>query len=489
MTFFRQSARRFGELTFPPLAVLAIGTWVISPRFSITGPSLIDDWKALVSTPAAVHAFRFSYHIDEARFRPAWVLWNWVQWRLPGAPERMLGPNLLGVGRLALLVSGMTMSAWSLVRRNGRNHLEQAALCSLPALIVVTVPAFAEDLARFGPEEPALVGGMLLGGSLMYLGGRELALEPPRSIIRAYCCVVVGFVVWCYGVFQKETSVCVLLGLVVAIPLLRDVHRRFRARQIRVAATLIAIASLPVLAMVLQVARIVQAGSLAYGAHVKAGAGAVSAISDAIRLMHSETHSRLGCLLLATVLAAVAAGVWHRKPDWVLLALLVVGIASLEMTAQTKVFASRYYLPLIALLALGAARAIGSLPLRYARATVAGAAILIVISASGAHSNVSDWASGDQLGDDLVAVVRADTHRGCHLTIIGVDPERTQAIPALVTYPNGTGNCAGLPGYALLGPLAEPPPGTKCAAEQVTQLGEWRVGNSEPIQFVRCGPS
>ena len=70
MTFFRQSAQRFGELTFPPLAVLAIGTWVISPRFSITGPSLIDDWKALVSTPAAVHAFRFSYHIDEARFRP-----------------------------------------------------------------------------------------------------------------------------------------------------------------------------------------------------------------------------------------------------------------------------------------------------------------------------------------------------------------------------------------------------------------------------------
>ena len=489
MSFFRQSAQRFGEVTLPPLAVLAIGTWVISPRFSITGPSLIDDWKALVTTPAAVHALRFSYHIDEARFRPAWVVWNWVQWRLPGAPGRMLGPNLLEIGRLALLVAGMTMSAWSLVHRNGRNHLEQAALCSLPALIVVTVPAFAEDLARFGPEEPALVGGMLLGGSLMYLGGRELALEPPRSLVRAYCCVVIGFFVWCYGVFQKETSVCVLLGLVFAIPLLRDIHRRFGARQIRVAATLIAIACVPVLAMVLQVARIVQGGSLAYGAHVKAGAGAVSAISDAFRLMHSETHSRLGFLLLATVLAAIAAGVWRRKPDWVLLALLVVGLASLEMSGQTEIFASRYYLPFVALLALGATRAVGSLPLGYARAIVAGATILIVISAGGAHSNVSDWATGDQLGDDLVAVVRADTHHGCNLAIVGVDPERSQAIPALVTYPNGTGNCAGLPGYALLGPSAEPPPGTKCVPEQMTQLGEWRVGNAEPIQFFRCGSS
>ena len=59
---------------------------------------------------------------------------------------------------------------------------------------------------------------MLLGGSLMYLGGRELAREPSRSLIRAYCCVFVDFLVWSYGVFQKETSVCVLLGLVFAAP-------------------------------------------------------------------------------------------------------------------------------------------------------------------------------------------------------------------------------------------------------------------------------
>lgn len=489
MSSFWQSARRLGELTLPPSAVVLIGVWIISPRFSITGPSLIDDWKALVSTPADMHAFRFSYHIAEARFRPAWIVWNWVQWRVPGAPGKMLGPNLLGVARLALLVAGMTMSAWLLVRHAGRGLLEQAIFCSLPALIVITMPAFAEDLARFGPEEPALVGGMLLGGALMYRGGCQLALEPGRSLIRAYCWVILGFIVWCYGVFQKETSVCVLLAFALAVPLGRGLRQRLTARQLRIASILVAIASAPVLAMLFEVARIVQAGSLAYGAHVKAGAGAMSAFGDAIRMMHSETHSRLGFVLLVVVLAGVVVSLWRRRPDWLQLALLVIALAALEMTAQTEVFASRYYLPSIALLALGAARAVSFLPRGYARAIVAGTSILIVISAGGAHSNVSSWASGDQLGDDLVTAVQGATHRGCHLTVAGVDPERTLAIEALVRYPDGPGSCAGLPRYALLGPSPARLPGSECAATRRTQLGEWRVGNAEPIQFVRCGPN
>ena len=68
------------------LGVLAVGLWVISPRFAITGPSLIDDWDALVSAPAELHALvHFSYHV-QSRFYPAWILWNWVQWHVPGAP-------------------------------------------------------------------------------------------------------------------------------------------------------------------------------------------------------------------------------------------------------------------------------------------------------------------------------------------------------------------------------------------------------------------
>lgn len=64
----------------------------------------------------------------------------------------MTGPNLLGVARLAVLILGMTAFAWIIVPP--RKHLfERALICALPALLVVTVPAFGVDLARFGPQE------------------------------------------------------------------------------------------------------------------------------------------------------------------------------------------------------------------------------------------------------------------------------------------------------------------------------------------------
>ena len=471
----------------PPLVVLALGVWVISPRFGITGPSLIDDWKAVLSTPAAMRGLGFSYHVSEARFRPAWILWNWAQWRWSSsATPSMFGANLFDVLRLGLLVAGITSFAWLVVPRGGRGRVEQATLCALPALIVVTVPAFAEDLARFGPEEPALVGGMMLGGALLYWGGRELSRDSERSAVRAYSLVVGGFVSWSYGVFQKETSVCVLLFLALAIPMGRGLLRRLTERQIRVGAILTAVALVPVLAMLLQVIHIVRGGSLAYGAHVKAGSGAISVLGDAFRVMHSETHSRWGYLLLAASVTPLVVSVWRRRPDWVQLMILVVAFAWLEMSAQTEIFASRYYLPSVALLAIGTARAVSALPQHLSRGILVVASVTTLISAGGAHANVRSWASGDQLGDDLVAAVRRDTHGGCHLTILGVDPERTEAIGGLVANRKSPVECASVARYLLIGPSTNQSAQAECAGEQPVQIGEWRVGNAEPIQFVRC---
>ena len=87
------------RLIIPALAVFGVGVWVISPRFSITGPSLIDDWYAIRAAPHALHQFlTLSYHV-QTRFDPAWFLWNWIQWSLPGAPANLVGPNTLGMAR------------------------------------------------------------------------------------------------------------------------------------------------------------------------------------------------------------------------------------------------------------------------------------------------------------------------------------------------------------------------------------------------------
>jgi hypothetical protein len=484
----RQAAVRSGLFAIPPLAVFAVGAWVISPRFSITGPSLIDDWDALLSTPAAVNALRFAYHLDQARFRPGWVAWNWVQWRVPGAPGNMLGPNLLGVTRLALLVAGMTSLTWLVIPRERRSRVELALLSALPALIVLTLPAFAEDLARFGPEEPALVGGVMLGGSLLYRGGRQLAAAGSRTAIRGYVLTTAGFLTWCFGVFQKETSVCVLLVLLLAFPLGRNLRRDLSTPEIRVGAILGAIAALPVFGVLVAVIGIVRSGSLVYGQHVKTGSSAIAVFGDAVRAMHSEMHSRWGFLLFVIVVAAIAVSLWQRRPDWVQVTILLLAVASLEFSAQTEVFTSRYYLPSIALLAVGAARAVGRLPPGYARGAIVAAWVVTAFSAGGAHSNVTSWASGDQIGDDLVNAVRMDTHRGCHLKIDGIDPERTAAIAGLVAYPSGYAECAGVPRYVLIGPSPERSGDAECAPLPPIELGEWRVGNAEPIQFLRCGP-
>jgi hypothetical protein len=472
-----------------PLVVLALGVWVISPRFSISGPSLIDDWDALLSAPAAMHALvHFSYHVQD-RYFPAWILWNWAQWRVPGAPGNMLGPNLLGVARLALLVAGVTSLSWILVPRLRRHPVEHAFLCSLPALVVVTVPAFGPDLARFGPNEPALAGGMMLGGSLLYWGGRDLGAAPSRAPLRAVLLVVVGYLAWCYGVLTKETSVCALILLALAIPLGRGVVRRLSRRQIAVGAVLVGAALLPLLLMLYEVARIVQHHTLPYGAHVDSGGGAISELVTALRAMQHELDSVAGLVTLVVVVAATVVSAWRRRFDWVQLSILVVAVASLAMSVQTGYHESRYYMPTIALLSIGAARAIGALPLAYVRAIVVAAFVLAFVSAIPAHSKTRYWAAGDQLGDDLVSVVRVDTRGGCGLSISGVDYERTRSIAALVAYPKGRLGCVGMPRSVLLGPAAAQSPAAACAPARPTTVGSWNVSNDEEIQFVRCGRS
>jgi hypothetical protein len=471
-----------------PLAVLAVAVWVISPRFSIKGPSFIDDWNALLSAPSDMHAIvHLNYDVTQ-RFRPTWILWNWLQWRAPGAPGDMLGPNLFGVARVALLIGGLTALAAIVVPRGNRNRFEQAVLCVSSALVVVTVPAFGEDLARFGPEEPALVGGMMLGGSLLYWGGRELA-KPVPSQVRAWSYVVFGFLAWCYGVLHKETSVCILLVLALAIPLGRGLVRRMTHREIAIGASLIGLALIPVLGMLYEVLRIVQRGTLVYGVHVKAGSGSISVFVHALQVMRSSTHSVAGFVLLGVIGAAIAFDARSRRVDWIQLTILVVALAALEMNVQTNFYEPRYYLPTLALLAVGAARAVGRLPVLQIRAVIVAVCVLALVSAAYGRSTVRHWATGERVGDQLVATVRAQTQRGCRLTLSGIDDERSYAITTLVGYPHSNLSCAGVPRYLLLGPSAERSAEAVCSPARPVVLDNWNVANTEQVQFVRCGPS
>ena len=490
-TTWTKAYSRDGALVLLTLGAFVIGVWVISPRFSITGPSLIDDWNALLSAPSELHALiHLSYRVQN-RFYPAWILWNWVQWRLPGAPHSMVGPNLLGVGRLALVVVGMTALTSVVVSGDSKHPIERALLCTLPALIVVTVPGFGMDLARFGPQEPALVGGMMLGGTLLFLGGRYLGADPVRHPIRAWFCVVFGFLAWCYGVFSKETSVCVLLALPLVVVVLRTGSGRLGARQRKVFAGVVLAALLPLLAMLYEVVRIVHRGSLEYGAHVKTGRGAISVFGHALRVMSHQIMSTVGVVLLVVVLVGVVVGpLSRRRPlDWLLLTILIVALAALEMSVQTEYYESRYYLPSLALLAVGAARAVQLLPVRYLRFVVVGACVFALVSATAAHTQVQRWATADQQGDVVVSALRAATRDGCRLSIAGVDPERTLSIGVLVRYGRGQVDCSRAERHVLLGPLTNETPQAACAPADAATVGTWPFLGTDQVVLVRCGSS
>lgn len=468
--------------------MFGVGVWVISPRFSITGPSLIDDWYAIRAAPHALHQLLTLSYPVQTRFDPAWFLWNWIQWRLPGAPGNMVGPNTLGVARVALLVAGMTTFTAILVRRDDEYPFARALLCALPALLIVTVPDFAVELSRFGPQEPALIGGMLLGGSLMYWGIRELGDATSPRRVRPWLLLGTGFSIWCYGVLQKETSVCAFLFLVALVPHSRGLagQLRHRERGALVASLVVGAAALPMLIVLYEDATIVERGSLVYGTKVQTGGTAISIFLHGFGHMHDETHSRLGFVLTATVIAALLVGLVRRRFDWTLLAVILVAFASFEMSFQSGVYTGRYYLPTFALLAIGSARAIRALPKIPGYAVTGIAFAVLLTSANGANANVRDWASGDQLGDDLVTAVRSNTQNGCRLTITGIDDERSQAIPFLVSYRHPPFDCGKVARHLLIGPRATQTSAHACGAPSPTLVGEWRVGNAEPIQLFRC---
>ena len=170
-------------------------------------------------------------------------------------------------------------------------------------------------------------------------------------------------------------------------------------REAKVFASVVLAALLPLHAMLYVDVRIVHRGSLEYGARVKTGRGAIStSVIDARYIAPDNEHSGGGSARRGTRRTGGRSS--RRHPlDWLLLTILIVALAALEMSVKTEYYESRYYLPSLALLAVGAARAVEVLPVRYLRFVVVGACVFALVSATMAHTQVQRWATADQQSD------------------------------------------------------------------------------------------
>ena len=398
----------------PAVALSLLAAAVISPRFAISGPSLIDDWNAVTTGPRIAHELVHHELPAGIRYYPAWILWNYLQWRGP----LMVWPNVLDVLRVAVAVSGITLVTWLLCARAGSSWL-RAGLAALPALLVLSAPTFAIDLARFGPQEPLLVGGMLAGGSLLWIAALEL--QHGRRV-QAVAAAVPGALLWIVGVYMKETSICALIlvpfAIAAGLPKLRRVE----------AWLLSAVLLLPLLHVAYETLRIVERGKLQYGGHASTNPHVAL---DAFLRINGDIHSKLGTVVIDLAVVLLAVRAVRRDVDVFAVGLVVVGAANLQMSMATGQYPSRYYLATFVLAALVVARSLSRLPTMAGLVAVAAAGAVALHSFGGSHAAVSGWAQADENGVELAQTVHRLRSFGCTVRVAGLDEERTLAVAAL----------------------------------------------------------
>lgn len=478
------------------LAGIALGLWLISPRFAVGGPSLIDDWSAVRFSPAQVGSLGRLLSTADGRFRPGWIGWNYLQWHTLGAPGGMLGPNAWDVLRVVVFVVGVAWFAYLLCRSvdTQRGTGTTLVLAVIAPVLVVSTPQVAVDFARFGPQEPLLVGCMTLGGSLLYKGVHELMRNPgTRRAGRAAACLASGYAFWVVGVYQKEVSVSVL----VLIPFL------YLARRTEVNQTVAALGAkgrwllaglgagvlAPVVHVAVEVALITHRGHLVYnGNQVSPGSGQIRKTVKFLVTMPSATGSIVGLLLTVAIAAQVTTSLVRRRPDWLLTGLLATALVCLAWGGQSGVFPSRYYIPSLTLVSAGLILVLARARQREQRIAVAVVLALVLGSALLAHRDVQDWATDDQRGHAMVEAVARARLSGCPVVETGIDPERTASLPilsSLILHPPLPKPACLRRGFVMFGPNPNRAIAAACPRPARTLIGAW-VLKGEQLRLVRC---
>jgi len=476
--------------------VSLVAVWMISPRFEIVTPSVVDDWAALFhSSDQISQVLRFE-NPESDRFRPGVIAWTYVQWHTFDAPQGLVGPNSWNVLRVLVLVAGLSLlTALAIPFRRGRlDAVLYAALVGIPAFVVVMVPKFARDLARFGPQEPLLVGGMALGGSLLLLAGKSLLSESRQlHSWRILGLGVVGSVAWMMGVYQKETSVCVvpLLAAVLFVgrSRLAGWSRLSTGRKSGLAA-IAAVVALPVAHVAIETFRIVRRGDLVYDAQVSGGRGLVRGVRDLYGWAHEALPPNARLLIYGAVLLTIAATVVRRKVDPIAVGALVSGALSFLFAGQSGVLATRYYIPICALFAVAFALSLARFPAPVQLAGVL-AVFLAFIPPPGTREEVQRWTDEELGNQELVLEVARLESSGCLVAAAGLDLETSFALPVLIGLEREgrASACDDADAYLVVGPGEE---GTalasSCVPDTLEQLREAPVGAVYRCDRLRAEP-
>ena len=418
------------------LIVGAITLAALAPRLHHDFPSLIDDWTAIQDSPDQLREVLRLGSPEGQRYRPGFIAWNALQWHTLGAPDGSTGPQLWGLVRVALLVVGVTLLAALVVSTVGgastRRDPRWLLVVGVP-LAALTAPSLAIDVARYGPQEPLMVGCMGLGAVLL-VGAMRTLLGAAAVTGWTVAAIVAGLVVWAFGVFQKEPSICVLLLAPFLLPILRA-QRPHWARLDRGRRTGIVLTSagvlLPFVPMVGRTLQLSLADERFYG-EIAAQKSFSQRVSDQLGQAAEILHSHFPTAIAVAAIVMLAVTLVRSRIDWLSAGFVVVALAFVLFAAEAGVVASRYYLPAIVLTALAVAR----IAVTLGRGAVVVAGVVLIgfgcYQAYDARGWVQWWVDGERDRETLVREAAAREAGGCRVEVTGLNVELVQALPVLV---------------------------------------------------------
>lgn len=427
--------RRIAPFAVAAVLVATVSLWTLAPRLDSTFPSMVDDWYAISRSPEQLRDALTLRMTEEQRYRPGWVAWNALQWHTLGGPEDFGPARAWGVVRALVLVLGLVAAGAVVVARDAARRLSGAARAALAggaALVVVTIPGFAVDLARYGPQEPLLVGLMCGGAALMTVAFRR-SLDGRSGVAGAAAVGGLGALAWAGGVAQKETSIAVLALVPFLWLAVRDEVPRFRSLAPALRRTLLAALAVAALALVPMLVRAVQltlADERVYGAEPTEGP--ISKTLRQIEQLGADLGSQTGWVLASVAVAAVVVVSLARRIDWLAVGLLTTALGFLVLAAQTEIAFSRYYLPTLALAALVIVRAAALLPVVPAAAAAAALIAVGVWQAPDARALVDEWVVRESEKEDVVRAAAQRAAGGCAFVATGNEVELVEALPVLV---------------------------------------------------------
>lgn len=443
------------------LVVVAVASfWAIEPRLHHDFPSMVDDWSAIERTPDQLRDVLRLGSPEGSRYRPGFVMWNALQWHTLGAPTDFLGPQLWGVARWAVLVVGLTLLTLLLVGRpSGPRDGRWLLVVGVP-LVSITAPSIAIDIARYGPQEPLLLGCMALGAVLL-VPAIDRLLDGARAGAGLSLAVGAGLVLWAFGVLQKEPSISVLLLAPFLWPTVRQQRERWAlldAGRRRGLGLLAAAILLPFVPMVARTAQIALTEGPLYG-DLSAGKSFPTRLSDQLSQAAGVLHTELPTIVAVASIVLLAAVAFRIGVDWLSVGLLAVAFGFVGFAAHAGVVASRYLIPAIALAALVLARS----AVRLGPAVVVVVGVLLVggglVTAYDARGWVWGWVDSERAQEGLVREAAARAAGGCPVAVVGLNAEFVAALPVLMPLAReDPRDCA--PGERFVALLDEGGPGT-----------------------------